>query len=90
MNIYEVGKCDRCHEPILVSESGTIKVSCADDLEVVMKRIKRGESLKSIAKDYCSYCLWPIRTHASKEEYTKHPKWLPYHEPQPQDASGYV
>ena len=83
MNNYEVTKC-KCGEVIVTSEVGTVKVAGWEELEVVVNRLKNGESLQSVGEDYCSYCLFPIKTHASREEHEAHPEWLPYHEPSPQ------
>ena len=85
MNNYEVTKCPSCSEVIVTSEVGTIKVTGATNLMEVVKRLEAGESMADVGKGYCSYCLFPIASHASKEEYVKHPEWLPHHEPRPQD-----
>ena len=85
MNNYEVAQC-KCGEVIVVSETGTIKVAGWKALKDVVDRLERGESLETVAKDYCSYCLATISSHASQEEHSKHLDWLPYHEPQPQET----
>lgn len=84
MNNYEVTKCPKCGDVIITSEVGTIKVTGATELQKVVSRLQNGETLDNVAKDYCLYCLFPIKDHATREEYGQHPDWLPYHEPQPQ------
>ena len=89
MNNYEVTKCPSCSEVIVTSEVGTIKVTGATNLQEVVERLEAGEPMVDVGKDYCSYCLFPIASHISKEEYEeheKHLKWLPYHEPRPQSG----
>lgn len=85
MNNYEVTKCPKCKEVIITSEVGTIKVAGWKNLEEVINRLETGESLEEVGKDYCSFCLFPIATHLTEEEYKTHPEWLPYHKPIPQD-----
>ena len=84
MNNYEVTKCTKCSEVIITSEVGTVKVAGEKELGRIITRLSQGESLDDVAKDYCSYCLFPISVHATEEEHKEHPDWLPYHEPQPQ------
>jgi len=91
MNNYAITKCPKCKEVFIASDTGSIKVAGAKNLEDVVRRLEAGESLDEVSKDYCSHCLFPISSHATREEYEKHPDWLPYHEPEPQEgANRYV
>ena len=84
MNNYEVTQCPKCKEVIITSGYGTVKVAGWKELEAVTDMLKSGMTLQQVGEQYCSYCLFPIASHATKEEHEKHPEWLPYHEPQPQ------
>ena len=84
MNNYEVTKC-KCGKVIVTSEVGTVKVAGWQELEAVTDMLKSGMTVEQVASQYCSYCLFPIASHASKEEHEKHSDWLSYHEPQPQN-----
>ena len=85
-NIYEITQCPLCKEVIVTSELGTVKVQDWQELQAVTDMLKQGMTLEEIGNQYCSYCLYPVASHASREEYEKHPEWLPYHEPQPQST----
>lgn len=86
MNIYEVTQCPKCKEPVVTSELGTVKVHGSEELGAVLDMLKQGYSLEEIGQQYCSYCLFPVDNHASKEKHGKHPEWAPYHEPEPQTS----
>jgi len=91
VNHYEITKCPNCQQPIITSEVGTVRVAGWKELDKVLLRLRQGESLQSITKDYCLRCLFPIESHSTEEEHRKHPNWLPYHKPQPQeDCNRYV
>ncbi len=84
MNNYELTKCS-CGKVVVSSVEGTVKVAGSYNFDLALERLTSGESIDSVANSFCSYCLFPIVNHPSKEEHEKHPGWLPYHEPVPQD-----
>lgn len=86
MNNYEVTQCKKCKEVIVTSEQGTIKVAGWEELEAVTDMLKSGMTLEQVGEQYCSFCLFPIASHKTREEHSRHPGWLPYHKPEPQSS----
>lgn len=87
MNNYEVAKCEKCGHVQVTSESGTVKVAGWEELRQVADMLKT-MSIDEVAQQYCSYCLFPIASHPTREEHEKHPDWLSYHEPTPQEGAN--
>lgn len=56
MNNYTITKCTHCSKPIVVNEEGTISTHGESNRTIAMDRISKGESIQSIAKDFCGYC----------------------------------
>ena len=85
MNNYEITKCPKCGTNITVSEHGTVKVAGWKNAELAEAMLKT-MPISVVASKFCSYCLYPITSHESEEEYNKHKEkdWLPWHKFEPQ------
>lgn len=90
MNNYQVTKCSKCGQVVVSSVVGSVKVAGWRNLEAVFNRLKSGEDMKTIAEDFCEYCLCPKSSHLPKDEYEKQgagKDWVPWHEFQPQSST---
>lgn len=56
MNNYTITKCTYCRKPIVVNDIGDIKVHGGANADQVMDRIRGGETITEIAKDFCDRC----------------------------------
>jgi len=55
-NIYEFTRCACCQKATLASDEGVVRIRGALHIEEVRSRIDLGESMETIAADFCDYC----------------------------------